>query len=179
MQGFHCTETSCIRLTTLSVTTQHQWLCNFGVGALRADGHKVSCNGDRVVKFVRRSHRNCGTENLWRQSCTSAVQCSNFVWRQSFEIYAAFMKLPWKRRKIFWCEQDNWRINSTLAICVVVHSELLQVKCICISHLTPWSRSVLDKLTVAQLVKTLPAFYWTRMLSNAHIWSLFWAIWLQ
>jgi hypothetical protein len=30
------------------------------------------------------------------------------------------------------------------------------------NHLTPWSRGLLEKLTVSQLVKKFPAFYGTR-----------------
>jgi len=49
--------------------------------------------------------------------------------------------------------------------------------------LTPWSRILYEKLTVAQLVKKFPAFYGSRrfitMFKRASHWTLFWARWTQ
>jgi hypothetical protein len=49
--------------------------------------------------------------------------------------------------------------------------------------LTPWSRVLLQKLTVTQLVKKFPTFYGTRRIITVFIrsrhWSLSWARWIQ
>jgi hypothetical protein len=47
----------------------------------------------------------------------------------------------------------------------------------------PWSRALLEKLTVTHLIKKFPAFYWTRrvitVFTRASHWSLSWAKWIQ
>jgi hypothetical protein len=51
------------------------------------------------------------------------------------------------------------------------------------SELTPWSRVLLDKSPVSQLLKNLPTFYGTRRFSTMFTrvlhWSLSWARWIQ
>jgi hypothetical protein len=52
-----------------------------------------------------------------------------------------------------------------------------------ILQLTPHSGVLLEKLTITQVVKTLPAFYGIQMFitvsTTAHHWSLTWARWIQ
>jgi len=55
--------------------------------------------------------------------------------------------------------------------------------CLWPNLLTPWSRVLLEKLTVSQIVKKFPAFYGTRgfitALTSSHYLPLFWAISIQ
>jgi hypothetical protein len=51
------------------------------------------------------------------------------------------------------------------------------------TELIPWSRVLVEKLTVTQLVKIFPTFYGTRrfiiVFTRARHWSLSWARWIQ
>jgi len=51
------------------------------------------------------------------------------------------------------------------------------------NHLTLWSRDLLEKLTIPQLIKKFPTFYATKnfmsMLTTACHWSLSWVTWIQ
>jgi hypothetical protein len=48
-----------------------------------------------------------------------------------------------------------------------------------VTKLTPWSRDLLENITVAELVKEFPAFYGTKMFTEASQWFLSWTRWIQ
>jgi hypothetical protein len=66
----------------------------------------------------------------------------------------------------------------------IMYSDAVPLMTNWLTHsLTSWSRVLLEKLIITQIVKTFTAFCGTwrfiTILTTAHHWSLFWARWIQ
>jgi hypothetical protein len=68
----------------------------------------------------------------------------------------------------------EWLLVSVLFLCLVTTLS---------NKLSPWSRVLIEKLTVTQLVKKYPDFYATRrfitVFTTAYLMSLSWARWIH
>jgi hypothetical protein len=83
--------------------------------------------------------------------------------------------------------RNSCNTNKCTVLCLFAHEEIENSTFVGVtrvsSFVTPWSRGLLDKLTVSQLVKKFPAFYLTRRFitafTRARYLSLSWASSIQ